>query len=162
MVLVVGTVLPDDVAVPVVLLDHRAARRQTLGAAAVHVFDAKPEIDGMPGGVILHPGALPSSAEACDLLVVSPGIDTFGPLVAALVGEIELAFQYYKGRIIAITGTNGKTTTTELVERLLKAAGINAVACGNYGVPVCEVVLRDPQPQALALEASSFQPRAVA
>ena len=134
------------------------------GAAAVHVFDAKPEIDGMPGGVVLHPGALPSSAEPCDLLVVSPGIDTFGPLVAAfaglagaMVGEIELAFQYYKGRIIAITGTNGKTTTTELVERLLKAAGIDAVACGNYGVPVCEVVLRDPQPQALALEASSFQ-----
>ncbi|MCU0794816.1 MAG: UDP-N-acetylmuramoyl-L-alanine--D-glutamate ligase [Akkermansiaceae bacterium] len=134
------------------------------GAASVHVFDAKPEITGMPEAVVLHPSASPESPEACDVLVVSPGIDTYGPLVGAFanlagetIGEIELAIRYYEGRIIAITGTNGKTTTTELVERLLRAAGIDAVACGNYGVPVCEVVMRDPQPQALALEASSFQ-----
>lgn len=101
---------------------------------------------------------------AADVLVVSPGVDTYGPLVKSFsslagetIGEIELAFRYYEGRIIAITGTNGKTTTTELVERILRAGGEDAVACGNYGVPVCEVVMRDPQPTALALEASSFQ-----
>lgn len=134
------------------------------GAATVHVFDAKPEITGMPAAAVLHPMASPETAEPCDVLVVSPGIDTYGPLVLAFsalagetIGEIELAIRYYKGRTIAITGTNGKTTTTELIERLLRAAGIDAVACGNYGVPVCEVVMRDPQPEVLSLEASSFQ-----
>ncbi len=131
--------------------------------AEVHVFDAG-HPTGLPEGATVHGGVTPASAEACDLLVVSPGIDTYGPLVGAFsglagetVGEIELACRYYNGRIIAITGTNGKTTTTELVERLLQAAGTTAVACGNYGVPVCEVVMRDPQPAVLALEASSFQ-----
>lgn len=132
--------------------------------AEVHVYDSAAEIRDMPGGAALHPGSGVSSAEASDLLVVSPGIDTFGPLVAAFsgragetIGEIELAYRHYGGRIVAITGTNGKTTTTELVERILRAAGLESAACGNYGVPVCEVVMRDPQPAALALEASSFQ-----
>jgi UDP-N-acetylmuramoylalanine--D-glutamate ligase len=132
--------------------------------AEVHVFDAAPTIDGLPEGAVAHPGSTPESAEAADVLVVSPGVDTFGPLVKAFaaqagetIGEIELAYRFYRGRIIAITGTNGKTTTTELVERILCAGGETAVACGNYGVPVCEVVMRDPQPSALALEASSFQ-----
>ncbi|GAA5484750.1 UDP-N-acetylmuramoyl-L-alanine--D-glutamate ligase [Haloferula sargassicola] len=131
--------------------------------AEVHVFDAG-NPTGLPENVTVHGGATPEGAEPCDVLVVSPGIDTYGPLVGAFadvagetIGEIELACRYYEGRIIAITGTNGKTTTTELVERLLNVAGMSAVACGNYGVPVCEVVMRDPQPEVLALEASSFQ-----
>jgi UDP-N-acetylmuramoylalanine--D-glutamate ligase len=116
--------------------------------------------------VEVHPAAAAGNARdgSCDLLVVSPGIDTFGPLVAAfsacaeeMIGEVEFACRHFDGKIIAITGTNGKTTTTELVERILKAGGMDAVACGNYGVPVCEVVMRDPQPEVLALEASSFQ-----
>lgn len=143
----------------------RAAAALALREGAdVHVFDASEKVDGLPEGATPHAGAGESSAEACDLLVVSPGIDTFGPLVAAFaekagetIGEIELAFRYYNGRIVAITGTNGKTTTTELIERLLNAGGVSAAACGNYGVPVCEVVMRDPQPAALSLEASSFQ-----
>ena len=131
--------------------------------AEVHVFDSgQPE--NLPAEVRVHGGAGVASAEPCDLLVVSPGIDTYGPLVSAFselagetLGEIELACRYYDGRIIAITGTNGKTTTTELVERLLNASGTTAAACGNYGVPVCEVVMGDSPPDVLALEASSFQ-----
>ncbi|MBB5351950.1 UDP-N-acetylmuramoylalanine--D-glutamate ligase [Haloferula luteola] len=142
----------------------RAAAELALREGAqVHVFDAKDPV-GFPESVSVHGGVNPGAAEPCDVLVVSPGIDTYGPLVAAfsekageVIGEIELACRYYSGRIIAITGTNGKTTTTELVERLLKGAGYSAVACGNYGVPVCEVVMLDPQPDVLALEASSFQ-----
>ncbi len=134
--------------------------------AEVHVHDAAPAIEGMPGGVRLYPGA---SVEAgrelrSDLLVVSPGIDTYGPLVAAyaanaaeMIGETEFASRYYRGRIVGITGTNGKTTTTELVERILKAGGHEAAPCGNYGTPLSEVVLRDPVPSAVALELSSFQ-----
>jgi UDP-N-acetylmuramoylalanine--D-glutamate ligase len=134
--------------------------------AEVHVHDAAETIHGMPPGVRLHPDATVESGgrTGCDLLVVSPGIDTYGPLVAAysqgaaeVIGETELAFRYYKGRIIGITGTNGKTTTTELVDRILKAGGYDSAPCGNYGTPLCEIVMRDPVPDAVALELSSFQ-----
>ncbi len=137
--------------------------------AEVHVYDGREKIDAAIEGATLHAGITPDSAAACDLLVVSPGVPTYGELVAAFsreagetVGEIELASRYYEGRIIAITGTNGKTTTTELVERVMSASGFATAACGNYGTPVCEVVMRDPVPQVLALEASSFQLETIA
>ncbi len=134
--------------------------------AEVHVYDAAAEVAGLPEGVAAHPGAGIDTGRncRCDLLVVSPGIDTYGPLVGAFsagageaIGEVELASRHFDGRIIAITGTNGKTTTTELVERICRHAGLAAVACGNYGRPVCEVVRGDEVPEVLALEASSFQ-----
>ncbi|WP_193213417.1 UDP-N-acetylmuramoyl-L-alanine--D-glutamate ligase [Luteolibacter marinus] len=134
--------------------------------ATVHVHDAAAEIKDMPAGLDLHPSAGEATGRdtRCDLLVVSPGIDTYGPLVAAysagageVIGETEFASRYYKGRIIGITGTNGKTTTTELVDRILNAGGHLAAPCGNYGPPLSEVVLRDPVPTAVALELSSFQ-----
>ncbi|MEK7951367.1 UDP-N-acetylmuramoyl-L-alanine--D-glutamate ligase [Luteolibacter soli] len=134
--------------------------------AEVHVHDAAFAIEGMPAGVQVHPGASveKGSSVKCDLLVISPGIDTYGPLVAAyatgageMIGETEFGYRYYKGRIVGITGTNGKTTTTELVERILKAGGYDAAPCGNYGHPLCEIVLREPMPNAVSLELSSFQ-----
>jgi len=121
---------------------------------------------GMPAGVALHPGATMehAAAAACDLLVVSPGIDTYGAYVAAyarhageVIGEVELAARCYAGRIIGITGTNGKTTTTELVARILGQGGLGGTACGNYGLPFSEVVLQDEPPATVALELSSFQ-----
>ena len=60
-------------------------------------------------------------------------------------------------RTIGITGTNGKTTTTELVRDLVEATGESCVACGNYGVPLSEVVLYDSPPDVISLELSSFQ-----
>jgi UDP-N-acetylmuramoylalanine--D-glutamate ligase len=134
--------------------------------ASAHAHDAADSISGMPAGTLLHPSATEAAGHAtrCDLLVVSPGIDTYGPLVAAyaagageVIGETEFASRYYRGRIIGITGTNGKTTTTELVDRILRAAGYDSAPCGNYGVPLSEIVLRDPVPDAIALELSSFQ-----
>ena len=99
-----------------------------------------------------------------DLVVVSPGIETQGEFVqsfakgsGALWGEIELAWQCYSGKTIGITGTNGKTTTTELVRDLVEATGKSCVACGNYGVPLSEVVLYDFPPEVISLELSSFQ-----
>ena len=99
-----------------------------------------------------------------DLVVISPGIETDCPFVKSFgregvetIGEMELASRFYRGKIIAITGTNGKTTTTSLVEKILLRAGKKAVACGNYGVPMAEVLLRDAVPDVLALEVSSFQ-----
>ena len=99
-----------------------------------------------------------------ELVVVSPGIETNGDFVqsfakgsGALWGEIELAWRCYSGKTIGITGTNGKTTTTELVRDLVEATGESCVACGNYGVPLSEVVLYDSPPAVISLELSSFQ-----
>lgn len=121
---------------------------------------------GMPNGVDVHPNASEADGRElkCDLLVVSPGIDTYGPYVAAfsegageVIGEVEFAARFFTGRIIGITGTNGKTTTTELVERILAHAGLGGTACGNYGTPFTEVVLKTNPPAVVALELSSFQ-----
>jgi len=121
---------------------------------------------GMPEGVEIHPRATEAEGRevAADLLVVSPGIDTYGPYVAAfaaqageVLGEVELAARYFGGRIVGITGTNGKTTTTELIERILAHAGLGGTACGNYGTPFAEVVIQANPPAVVALELSSFQ-----
>ena len=120
----------------------------------------------MPAGVEIHPDATAAQGgdQASDLLVVSPGIDASGPYVAAfaqnageVIGEVELASRFYQGKIIGITGTNGKTTTTELVARILSHAGFGGTPCGNYGTPFAEVVLQSQPPAAVALELSSFQ-----
>jgi UDP-N-acetylmuramoylalanine--D-glutamate ligase len=99
------------------------------------------------------------------LVVVSPGVPPNAPpLVAAreagvpIVSELEIALLFLPGqRYIAITGTNGKTTTTALVEKLLRALGYDAVAAGNIGTPLSEIALRAEQPAWVSLEASSFQ-----
>jgi UDP-N-acetylmuramoylalanine--D-glutamate ligase len=147
----------------------RAAAALALREGAhVSAWDgAGPEaLQEMPPQVILHPYATTEHGRelVCDLLVVSPGIDTYGPYVAAfashaseVIGEVEFAARYYNGRIIGITGTNGKTTTTELVARILGHAGMGGTACGNYGIPFAEIVLQDHPPATVALELSSFQ-----
>jgi UDP-N-acetylmuramoylalanine--D-glutamate ligase len=74
-----------------------------------------------------------------------------------LLGEIELAFRNCRCPVIAITGTNGKTTTTGLTAALLNAAGLRAEACGNIGLPFSEVAARSAQLEAAVVEISSFQ-----
>jgi len=65
--------------------------------------------------------------------------------------------QAYQPHVLAITGTNGKTTTTEMVHQILNKSGISCVPCGNYGKPLAEVVMESPMPEVISLEASSFQ-----
>lgn len=136
--------------------------------ADVRVFDANPQahFEGWAEGVAGYAGATVETGRDThsDLLVISPGIDTYGDFVTAfaentgeLIGETELAARFYKGKVVGITGTNGKTTTTELVERILNFAGISCVACGNYGKPFSEVVLLEQAPASVSLELSSFQ-----
>ena len=134
--------------------------------ASVAVYDEADAITGFATEIALHPRATTDIGVQVksDLLVVSPGIDTYGPLVAAfstqagkVVGEMEFAWGYFNGFTIAITGTNGKTTTTEVIARIMNASGISCVPCGNYGKPLAEVVMEHPMPQVIALEASSFQ-----
>ncbi len=99
------------------------------------------------------------------LVVASPGVPPDAPPLAAamaagvpIVSEVEIALARLPGvRYIAITGTNGKTTTTALVAHLLQAIGRRAVAAGNIGMPLAEIALADPLPEWVALELSSFQ-----
>ncbi|MBV9999064.1 MAG: UDP-N-acetylmuramoyl-L-alanine--D-glutamate ligase [Verrucomicrobia bacterium] len=99
-----------------------------------------------------------------DLAVVSPGIAPAAPLFrrfvtrgTPLVGELELAFQCCRRPVIAITGTNGKTTTTQLIERVLNQAGVRTVACGNIGRPLSDALLEQERLDRFTLEVSSFQ-----
>src|SRR6185503_8875788 len=92
-----------------------------------------------------------------DTVVVSPGIPPDAPVLRALaergvrwISEPELAFRFFQGPLIAVTGTNGKTTTTALTGHLLKVAGIDAAIGGNIGAalgpPASELALRQPAP----------------
>ena len=98
-------------------------------------------------------------------VVASPGVPPgAAPLAAArkagvpVVSEVEVAIRLATGpRVIAVTGTNGKTTTTALIGHLLRSLGRDAVDAGNIGTAITEIALRDAQPDWLALEMSSFQ-----
>jgi UDP-N-acetylmuramoylalanine--D-glutamate ligase len=99
-----------------------------------------------------------------DLIVVSPGVPLNTPeLVQArgvglpIIGEIELAAQFLQGRMIAITGSNGKTTTTALLGEILKAAGMTTLVGGNIGVPVVSLIEKSTPETWSVLEVSSFQ-----
>ncbi len=99
-----------------------------------------------------------------DLIVTSPGVpdDSF-PITEAkrrgieIVSEIEFASWFCKGKIIAITGTNGKTTTTTLTAYLLNNAGFKTYLAGNIGTPFSEIVSNVKTNEFVALEVSSFQ-----
>jgi UDP-N-acetylmuramoylalanine--D-glutamate ligase len=101
--------------------------------------------------------------------VISPGWSPNHPIIAdlrnreiLLLNEIDLAWEIKQQvapeqKWLAVTGTNGKTSTVELTEAILKAAGVNAFACGNVGTPVIDAVTSDPRYDYLILELSSFQ-----
>lgn len=142
-----------------------AAALLRLHGADVRVFDSNP-VEGWDQDVALTPGATEQDGRdyAAELVVISPGIETDSPFVRAfaasadeLIGETELASRFYTGTTIAITGTNGKTTTTALIEAILLAAGRKAAACGNYGIPLSEILANGEHPDILAMEVSSFQ-----
>ncbi len=104
-----------------------------------------------------------------DLVVKSPGVPEGAPPVVAaraagipVISEVELAARHTDCPIIAVTGTNGKTTTTELTAHLLRESGIPAIACGNQGTPVSGLVETTPHATVLVVECSSFQLEGVA
>ena len=99
-----------------------------------------------------------------DLAVLSPGIDPKTALVqnflargVPIIAEIELAYQNSSTPVIGVTGTNGKTTTTELVAAMLTGAGVRTVAGGNIGKPYSEIVREGHPMDVITLEVSSFQ-----
>src|SRR3954451_5888427 len=99
-----------------------------------------------------------------DLIVVSPGVPLDTPELVQvrnfglpIIGELELAARFLKGNSIAITGSNGKTTTTTLVGEILKAAGLPTLVAGNIGVPVISLTDDSTEETWSVLEVSSFQ-----
>ena len=99
-----------------------------------------------------------------DLVVTSPGISptaeirrTVADAGVPTVAEIEVAYRHLRSRVIGITGTNGKTTTTALCGHLLQQAGVDALTAGNIGRPLSEIPLMKRQPDWLVVELSSFQ-----
>jgi len=99
-----------------------------------------------------------------DLIVVSPGVPLSTPelvqvrrLGLPIIGELELAARFLKGKVLAITGSNGKTTTTTLSGEIFSAAGFNPLVAGNIGLPVIDVVDQSTEAGWSVLEVSSFQ-----
>lgn len=99
-----------------------------------------------------------------DLIVVSPGVPSDQPqlqhartLGIPVIGEVELAFNFLQGKVLAITGSNGKTTTTTLVGEILSKAGKKTLVGGNIGTPVISLAGKSSPDSLVVLEISSFQ-----
>lgn len=156
----------------------------SLGAEAI-VADSRPEAlerlesalpDGVPCGTVdLEVAAelisAPTDHGGVPLVVTSPGWRPDAPLLRAATqagvavwGDVELAWRADDAGLfgpprtwLAVTGTNGKTTTTSMLEAICLEAGMAVRACGNIGLPVTEVLLAEPRVEVLAAELSSFQ-----
>ncbi len=100
----------------------------------------------------------------CEMMVVSPGVPNDAPVLInarknhiSLISEVELSYRYCKGNIIAITGTNGKTTTTSLCGHVFNQCGSNTFVAGNIGLAFSEIALDVEENEFVVLEVSSFQ-----
>jgi UDP-N-acetylmuramoylalanine--D-glutamate ligase len=149
-----------------------AARFLLAQGAIVALTDQKPIEKWTPeavalkeSGVGLLPGEAPSwLLDQLDLVVVSPGVPaTIIPIRyaeragAEVIGEVELAARYLKGRLVAITGSNGKTTTTSLIGQLLRDAGLPVQVGGNIGRALISMVDSSRDDGWTVAELSSFQ-----
>ena len=109
-------------------------------------------------------GHRPETFEHADLIVISPGVPHTLTLLqearqrgVAVIGEVELASRFIDVPIVAVSGTNGKTTVTELLGRMLAASGRKAFVGGNIGNPLIEIAGRDADLDVIVAEISSFQ-----
>ncbi len=143
---------------------------KTLGAR-VTVSDARPAMLIAELSELLEQGFMVEAGShglltfrRQDLIVVSPGVPMSTPelkqvraMGAHIIGELELGFEYLKGEVIGVTGSNGKTTTTTLIGEILKAAGRPTLVGGNIGRPVTAMVEESTPESWSVLEVSSFQ-----
>ena len=109
-------------------------------------------------------GSVPEDMTAYDMLVLSPGVPPALDYIqqardagTEIIGELELAYRLGEGNYIAITGTNGKTTTTTLVGEIFKASGRNTAVVGNIGTPIISQAMDSTEKDWLVTEVSSFQ-----
>jgi UDP-N-acetylmuramoylalanine--D-glutamate ligase len=137
--------------------------------ALVTLTEVRDTIDGAErlrdAGVRIEAGGhRPETLASADLVVVSPGVPLEQPLFDApreraveIIGELELASRWIRGRMLAVTGTKGKSTTTTLLGRMLTAAGRRVLVGGNIGVPLSTHVEASTEDTLHVVEASSFQ-----
>jgi UDP-N-acetylmuramoylalanine--D-glutamate ligase len=145
--------------------------------AGVTATDEKPEADlgeaaarlGAAGVKLELGGHNPATFLEQDLIVVSPGVPaSLPPLAAArergipVWSEIELAWRFLRGKVVGITGSNGKTTTTSLVAHILKSSGIHTLVGGNIGLPLLALVESSTHSSVTVVEISSFQLETIA
>ena len=136
------------------------------------IYDGKADLDKEAvlhkinhKNVEIYAGELPGSVrESLDLVVLSPGVPTDLPLVKSFYdqglpvwGEVELAYRTGKGRVLAITGTNGKTTTTALLGKIMSDAVESVFVVGNIGTPYTSKSLEMKEDSVTVAEISSFQ-----
>ena len=150
-----------------------AAAQLLLSHGAVPVlYDAKKAESFGDDLVVLHDTACEfhlgedpyALIDHCDYVVISPGVPIDAPIVKAarekglaVIGELELAYTLLQGEILAITGTNGKTTTTTLVGKMFENAGRITHVAGNIGYPLSLVALTSKKSDVVVVEVSSFQ-----
>jgi UDP-N-acetylmuramoylalanine--D-glutamate ligase len=145
------------------LLREGAEVRVSEARAEAEVRAADTEIPA-PDVEVAYGGHAPEHLAGATLVVVSPGVPEAAPVItwarergAPVWSELELGARLCRAPLVAVTGTNGKTTTTELVAAAMRADGLSARACGNVGYPF-SLAATEPF-DALAVEASSFQLR---
>jgi UDP-N-acetylmuramoylalanine--D-glutamate ligase len=132
-------------------------------ADSAQVIDRDAELRAAGVTIELGPHR-PDLLKDADLVVLSPGVDPAQPMIAAardhgtpVIGELELASRWVNGRVIAITGTKGKSTTTTLTSRMLTEAGFDAPAGGNIGTALSGQVADSTDKTLHVVESSSFQ-----
>jgi UDP-N-acetylmuramoylalanine--D-glutamate ligase len=141
--------------------------------AHVTVFDSAEEKDLLKSTIdnlraqrvrVICGTAADEDSSAYQIAVLSPGIDpasrlarNFSSRNIDMIGELELGWRFCEIPVIAVTGTNGKTTTTELLAEMLNACGQRTIACGNIGKPLSAVARDKTQFDVLTVEVSSFQ-----
>ena len=147
------------------VLARLGARVYASDASALPAIQASAEKARATGAEVQSGGHDLARITAAAVVVVSPGVPPDAPPLARareagadIISEVELALSVAPDlRYIAVTGTNGKSTVTALTAHLLSSLGVDAVAAGNIGLPLSEVVLRERRPAWVALELSSFQ-----
>ena len=147
-----------------------AARLLDVLGARVRVVDSNPSLSPdvlgeMKDSVELVTGEHKKAHfEDADIIVLSPGVPVkkMAPALAGIeerkiVSELEFASWFIQAPMLAITGTNGKTTTTTLISEIFRHTGIKAFTGGNIGTPLCEYLLGPDRAEVIVLEVSSFQ-----
>lgn len=149
-----------------------SARLLLAQGAKVTLYDAKPinefperEFDEFIGKAAFAFGADPVPiAKASDMLILSPGVPTGLEFISQakrdgkkVIGEIELGFLYSKGEFVAITGTNGKTTTTALTGEVFRNAGYSTYVLGNIGLPIAAEAVKTKRGDIIVAETAALQ-----
>lgn len=144
------------------LLEARGARPfVTESGPGKETLRAALESAGVPYEVGGH---TPAAFNGAAIVVPSPGVaPDIAPIEAArtqgasVLGEMEIAVRFCRSKVLAVTGTNGKTTTTELLKEMVSACGRSVLLAGNNALPFSAAVMQEPAPEFIVLEVSSYQ-----